>query len=455
MNMSVQRPSGVNVGVNNPGTVVYIKGNEATDGSIRLLYTLGDDLTRIERRTSGVWNITRFNIINEIIVQQASDLAGTLDSSANYLIDGVVDMGSQSITVPQGGLQVHGLGFGTSKLISTENNYTMFVDDGVYSGDLFLTNLDVEVSGTSSKVWDLDNNENGQAVECISVNFLNCVDLGSLDSFRQFLWSNVALINCVDGVEFIGVWSGGMRATTAIIVQAGVTATFTGTLFKAGAGLTINGRFLTDFNAEDIADAGTFCDFAPANIIQNSRFQVAGLSINPSSNSFPNMPASSVKARFRNCDGTPNTYVGGQWTVTTETATTITTQDVAVKVAGTTTYTDLQHFTDGGGNNSLTYIGTQAIGVQQQIDLSFTGPNNNELTLTSKHWVAATSSYVDLAVTGPFTLNGAGRGEPISLHSFCTFNTNDRFEVWVTNTSSTGNVTAKNGGIISITERSS
>lgn len=91
------------------------------------------------------------------------------------------------------------------------------------------------------------------------------------------------------------------------------------------------------------------------------------------------------------------------------------------------------------------------------IDLSFSGPNNNQLVVVARHWIDATSSYAspDLAETGPFTLNNAGRSAPISLHSFCQFNNNDRFEVWVKNLTGTGNVTAQLEGIVSIGERSS
>ena len=457
MSVEIQRPPGPNVGVHNPGNIVYVKGSESVDGSIRIIYSDADDLTRVQKRTAGVWNITRLQLANEVIVQQASDLSGTLASDTVYLIDGSIDMGSQSITVPQGGLHMEGLGFGVSTLLSTENNYTMFIDDGVFSGDLFINDMDINLSGTGTKLWDLDNDENLSAVECTFVNFLNLKDLGSLTKYRQGLWFNVAFINCVSGVELIGPMAGGFRATTCIIVQAGPSPTFTGTMFKAGAGLTMAGRFLTDFNAEAIADAGTFCDFAPSNIVNNGRFQVSGFSVNPNSNSFPNMPASDVKARFRICDGTANTYIGGQWKISAEAATTINTVGVIEKVAGTTVYTDLQHFSDGGGNNTITYIGSQEIGTNMQMDLSFTGPNNDQLVLVARHWIAATSSYAapDLAETGPFTLGIAGRSEPISLHSFCAFNNNDRFELWVKNLTSTGNVTAKLEGIVSIGERSS
>jgi len=50
-------------------------------------------------------------ITSRKIVKQASDLAGTLDSSIAYFIDGVIDMGSQTIEVPAGGLSIIGSTF--------------------------------------------------------------------------------------------------------------------------------------------------------------------------------------------------------------------------------------------------------------------------------------------------------------------------------------------------------
>lgn len=65
--VNIQRPSGVNVGVNNPGKTVYIgninadtPANENTDGTIRLIFTVGDSSAHIELRANGVFNDTGF-----------------------------------------------------------------------------------------------------------------------------------------------------------------------------------------------------------------------------------------------------------------------------------------------------------------------------------------------------------------------------------------------------------
>ncbi len=57
MPISIQRPSGVNVGVNNPGDTVYIKGNEFTDGSLRQIADASGTFGVTETRISGVWVI--------------------------------------------------------------------------------------------------------------------------------------------------------------------------------------------------------------------------------------------------------------------------------------------------------------------------------------------------------------------------------------------------------------
>jgi len=393
----------------------------------------------------------------ELVVNDPSDLTGDLRSDVVYLLDGEIDMGAVSIVLPETGLNIAGIGPRVAGLATSEPSHTLFVvPSGSFSGYLMMSDMFIRVDGAGSQVFGLDNQGNQGDIETAAFNFLRCTSLGEVANYQQVSFiSGFGLLSCVDGLTFSGTMDGGIAVLAAIITDGGTP--FTGTFLKAGTLLTVAGSIRSDMNALDIAVSAAVCDFAPANVLRDGGFQMVGVRVNPLSTAFPNMPPSSVKARFRNCDGTPNTYVGGQWKITAEAATTINTIGVIEKVAGTTAYTDLQHFSDGGGNNSFTYIGTQEIGVEMLIDLSFTGPNNNELIVVVRHWLDATSSYLspDLAETGPFTLDIAGRSSPISLHAFCTFNNNDRFEVWVKNLTSTGNVTAKIEGIVSIGERSS
>ncbi len=63
----IDRPPGINVGVYNPGDAVYIKGNETTDGSLRLIPDTEHAGTGVqfELRADGVWNVTTIDLIGE------------------------------------------------------------------------------------------------------------------------------------------------------------------------------------------------------------------------------------------------------------------------------------------------------------------------------------------------------------------------------------------------------
>ena len=142
-----------------------------------------------------------------IVVRQASQLTGTLDPTKAYLIDGVIDMGTSSITVPPGGLTLIGVDFRISGLTSSEDNFDLFVSpDGSYSGALILQKLYVTTSGANSRVFNLDNQGNNNAVEMVDLNFVFCTSCGELTSYRQMLTTNVAWIGCNDGFTLSGTW---------------------------------------------------------------------------------------------------------------------------------------------------------------------------------------------------------------------------------------------------------
>ncbi len=80
--VTIQRPPGVDVSVFNPNDIVYIKGNETTDGSIRLQFESPDSNSHLERRTSGVWNDTGIRIASSSL-QIGRDM--TLSAIAGFI----------------------------------------------------------------------------------------------------------------------------------------------------------------------------------------------------------------------------------------------------------------------------------------------------------------------------------------------------------------------------------
>jgi hypothetical protein len=55
MSVQIQRPPGVNVGVNNPGEHVYVKGTEDVDGSVRTTLNAAGNGFNFENRVDGSW----------------------------------------------------------------------------------------------------------------------------------------------------------------------------------------------------------------------------------------------------------------------------------------------------------------------------------------------------------------------------------------------------------------
>lgn len=388
-----------------------------------------------------------------IIVRTASDLSGTLSSDKVYLIDGIIDMGTQTITVPAGGLEINGFGVNVSKLTSTENSYTMFVDAASDAGNLFISNIDIDVSGTTSKVFDLDNSGASGAVEINVVNFTNCTSLGTLDAYRQFLMLNSFWLSCADGLTFAGAWAGGAKIETFLVRNFGSSGTvFTGSTSPA---LTFASRFLCNGNI-DIPSGSTVYDFAASMFTNDADFELitgsytgAGTIIAVKS---PVIDNTSAKSRHRDNNGLDNTYIGGRWRLSSTSATS-TGDTNFYKVAGTTVASDLQWMSAGTAND-LTYDSTEAANVEIKGTISFTSAGNSQdITLKLRQYDDSAAGYVDLDTMPVVTTDsGSGKAQNVAVLGYAVLNENDRVELWVSNASS-ASITVQINSILSVTER--
>ncbi len=71
MSLTIQRPGTVDVTKDNPPNVVYVKGNETTDGSVRysIVVNRGVNVTEIQKRIGGLWQPTSFKTgANSVLV---------------------------------------------------------------------------------------------------------------------------------------------------------------------------------------------------------------------------------------------------------------------------------------------------------------------------------------------------------------------------------------------------
>jgi len=391
------------------------------------------------------------------VVSEASDLTGTLSSDVVYYIDGKIDMGSSSITVPEGGLTMEGAGYDISTIYSTTASSTLFVSPGGgYSGNLNLSYLTLYTTGTSSQVFDLDNAGNFSAIEMLTVNLgtfgasgTETTSLGTLDGYRQMFMNGCAIIRIEDGLELVGTWAGGVTVSDSIllVVPAGVS------VFKAGTGFVVQGSIRTNMNALSITATTTVFDFAPANVTEDSGFVLDGARFPAGSDPLPNLPVTSTKRFSRNCAGIENTFPGGSWAVTTE-ATTAITSDVIVKLAGTTTYDNLQWLT-GAASNAFTVDSDAPLRYRVQGNLEVQGTKNDVLDLTVTVYDSITPGYFEVQSFRRSINDLSGKRSDAAFFNFECYTpallASDRIELWVTNVGSNDDVTLLEGSTCSVT----
>ena len=327
-------------------------------------------------------------------------LGGVIDSTKEYFIDGEVDMSSVSIQVPVDGINITGLNFNLSKLINSDNSYTMFYSGVSGSGNIFIKNTSIEVSGVGSSVYNVVGATGGEALEIISVNYENCTSLGVVDNYRQGFESETGRFGGMPQLELKGVWSGGYAAINTITRGLADGAY---TLFKAGAGFSMSSRFRTNMNV-DLPASASLLDFSESNFVNSSNIQLSNCIItrngvfNPSdANITPNITASNIKSLFTNNQGIINTYVGGQTLVTTEAVTTITTSGQFEDLNGTFTASDLQHF-DSPSNGHLRHLGESPVEYKITINAIIDASSGDEIDLKIVVWDDSASSFVDYKI---------------------------------------------------------
>ena len=383
---------------------------------------------------------------NTIIVKQASDLSGTLDSTKVYLIDGIIDMGAQSIEVPSGGLSIIGATFDVSQLTSSENSYTMFTSPVGGSGNLVLKDVGIEASGASSSVFGLTDATGFNAIEIKVVNFNNCTSLGYLDGYRQGLESGTGRFGGTPELEFRNSWVGGYRTDTTI---ARAMSSFT-SLFKAGSGFTFNGRVILGMNC-DLPATGAFCDFAASNINNDESLQLSDCRVTRSgvlnasdTTIYPNIDHTNVKCLWADNAGLPNTTKYIKAEITAEVETTISVQDTYYPLLGTFTVETSSHMDQpsNGEFRLLSGNGTYQIAGDLVID----GTANDVIDIRVTKSTNDGSTWPTEITHIRRQINSLVGGRDVAffpINFIATLQENDRVRIEVENTSGTGNVTAE------------
>lgn len=367
-------------------------------------------------------------------VQSKYQLAGDLDLNTLYEIYGEIDMGDISIS-SLSGYNIKGRNPNIDKLVSSEDNFTLFSGN---TGGIVINGVGIEVTGTNSKVFDVDNTSSGgfDELSMTDCNFNNCTSLGVVTGYRQGFWDNIGIINCLDGVTLAGDWLGGFRATASIVLNMPSG----GVAFRAGAGLVFNNRFITDMNFSNIQAGATAIDFSPTNFTNDNTFIIRDATFTGAGSYLPNTLPSNDVALFVNNTGLEDTYIGGIWVLDTEVETVIATANTPVKIAGTTVYNSLAHFTSNG-NNSLEKTTSQPVQVDVKCNLSFAGNNGDEAIVHIYKWDNEAQSYIEIKQSGGDTVNQGGKAEGVNLNYPVSMKILDRIELRVSNATAGRNLT--------------
>ena len=385
---------------------------------------------------------------NLVIVKQASDLAGVLDSTKDYFIDGIVDMGSQEISVPAGGLNLTGYNFDVSQLVSTASNYTMFVSPVGGSGNLLGKDYAIDVSGTGSQVYDITSATGFDAFEFARVNYNNCTSLGTITDYRQGLEVGTGRFGGMPELTLAGAWVGGFFIDTSIVRSLTDGAY---SLFKAGASFSMGSRFRSNMNL-DLPASASFFDFSASNFVNPSTLQIEGAIVTRNgvfnatdSNITPNVTAGELVSAWTGNNGMPNTFVGGSIDISTEAVTTINTIGVYEDVnAAAWTTSDLQHF-DNPSGSQLRHLGNTPREYKVVADFLMDSASNDVLTLRVSKWDDSASSF-SVVLDQSRQVNSLVGGRDVAFFGIninTTLDQDDYIKLEVTNQTSTTNVTAE------------
>lgn len=371
----------------------------------------------------------------------------TLSSTQLYYVDGHLDITGYSIEVPAGGLMIQGLGFNVSSITTTEENGVIFSSPVGGSGDLLFSDVAFTASGTGSKVFALTDVDGTHAFEYQRVNFNGCVDLGYVDGYRQGLEQGTGRFGGTPTLEFRGTWAGGYFMDTSIV--RGITDS-TYSLFSSAIGHTFGSRFFSNANIVVPSNVTVF-EFAPTNFVNDETFQINGAQFAGAGTVLSGIDETSTKTRVSNTRGIPNTYVGGYWSCTSAAATSFSLVSTPVKLAGTTTASDLEWFSSSNAND-LTYDSTIENKLYATFTGSFSGGNTKDFTIVFRQWDDSAGSYVNSSST-TFSTDGNGNYTNLALHSSrITMGENDRVELWIQNDTDTTSITMQEGSQLLLKE---
>ena len=408
---------------------------------------------------------TQFDLSNQTIVNQANvdtTLGGVIDSTKEYFLDGIIDLGTTQITVPTTGMTIRGYSFDLSGLTSSEDNYTMFISESIAIGSGNVLGFDylVSVTGTNSKVYELYDATGFNAFEFQRINYNDCTSLGDIYDYRQGLETGTGRFGGSPSLTLHGLWVGGFRISTSIVRS--MSDTTTEPLFKAGTLFQMNSRFLTDINV-DLGTLQPLLDFAPANFPNASTLQLKGCEItrdgsysSDDANILPNILKSDLPSYFKGNNGIANTFVGGVSSIISEETTVVASGSTYYDLEGVFLGTGLQHFS-ASADGKLTHLGTTPTEYEITAVLVLESTQNNDLTVRFRKWDNSAGVFINLDYTEQTRqVNNLQGGRDVATFTIIVggvLDENDYLQLQARNNNGNNNITAETGSYFRVQER--
>ena len=391
-----------------------------------------------------------------VLVDSPTKLKPPLSPDKYYVIDGVVDLTGSgvSLEVPEEGLSIAGYNFNASKLICSDNDYSLFTSPVGGSGDLVLKDVTFSTTGANSKVYDITDSDGSHAIEITGVNYIDCTSLGSFTDYRQVLETGTGRLGGTPELTLNGSMNGYRIDTSIAFNMNNFTA-----MLKSGVGHSFSGRFITDINCS-LPALGALADFSESTFVNDETMVVQGALIarqgviNPEDTSiFPNINQTSVKSNWKSNTGVKNTKKYIKATSTTEVETVISAIDTYYPLQGTVTVDRNTHFQMSANGEFELLTGSSDYFVNGDITISGTANDVIDLRVTKS---------TDGGITYPIEVNhisrvinnlsGARDVAFFPINFIAELDKGDRLRIEIENKSGTGNITMEVDSFFIISE---
>jgi len=357
----------------------------------------------------------------------------TLEAGKTYIINTDIDLLGDRIECPASSVTILGRSSETSSLTST----TLGASSPLITATRTLALQDFTVKDVGT-AFDIDGlGGTNVALDWRGFNVSNVPTIGTIQNIDNHIWQICAILD-----------SGGLTYTNAVN-----TIAFSDSLISARSGTTavtldsnilLGRRFRVIYSAVIAgAPSSTAFDVDALAAVPIEGYILDTVNFAGGGTYLAGKSVTDNEALFVNCVGIPNSreisnyYMNGN-----ETVTTITTQNVEVKVAGATTSNPLtQKFTNT--DNRATYVGAISRFFKATATISVESGNNRQIGV----YLAKNGTIIpSTEVYG--TTSGEGRAENIVVQGLFELQSNDYVEVFVNNSTGTNDITVTDLNLI-------